>query len=256
MPVAERRVPIIADERVDPEFGTGAVKITPGHDPMDWEIGRDHVAPRADGDRARRPDERGSRRVRGHDAGRGRGADRGATRGARPDREARAVSTCRRPLRPFGRPHRAARPAPVVGGDEGAGGPGDCGPARGAGALEARAADEGDALLPREHPALVHLAAALVGPPDSGLVLRRGAHNDCRDGAVGVREVRDGRSPPGRRRARHVVLVGALAVRDTRLARADARPRDVLSRRRLLDRARHQLPLGLADDLGGDRADG
>jgi valyl-tRNA synthetase len=42
VPVAERRVPIIADERVEPEFGTGAVKITPGHDPMDWEIGQDH----------------------------------------------------------------------------------------------------------------------------------------------------------------------------------------------------------------------
>src|SRR6266498_1747866 len=40
VPIAERRVPIIADERVDAEFGTGAVKITPGHDPVDWEIGR------------------------------------------------------------------------------------------------------------------------------------------------------------------------------------------------------------------------
>jgi valyl-tRNA synthetase len=38
-------VPIIADERVDPEFGTGALKITPGHDPMDWEIGQDHGLP-------------------------------------------------------------------------------------------------------------------------------------------------------------------------------------------------------------------
>jgi valyl-tRNA synthetase len=45
VPVAERRVPIIADERVEREFGTGAVKITPGHDPMDWEIGRDHGLP-------------------------------------------------------------------------------------------------------------------------------------------------------------------------------------------------------------------
>jgi valyl-tRNA synthetase len=45
VPIAERRVPIIADERVEPEFGTGAVKITPGHDPMDWEIGRDHGLP-------------------------------------------------------------------------------------------------------------------------------------------------------------------------------------------------------------------
>ncbi len=45
VPIAERRVPIIADERVEREFGTGAVKITPGHDPIDWEIGRDHGLP-------------------------------------------------------------------------------------------------------------------------------------------------------------------------------------------------------------------
>jgi valyl-tRNA synthetase len=42
VPVVERRVPVIADERVDPGFGTGAVKVTPGHDPTDFEIGRDH----------------------------------------------------------------------------------------------------------------------------------------------------------------------------------------------------------------------
>jgi valyl-tRNA synthetase len=45
VPIVERRVPIIADERVEPEFGTGAVKITPGHDPVDFEIGRDHGLP-------------------------------------------------------------------------------------------------------------------------------------------------------------------------------------------------------------------
>ncbi|HEY3018084.1 MAG TPA: valine--tRNA ligase [Gaiellaceae bacterium] len=45
LPIVGRRLPIIEDERVDPEFGTGAVKITPGHDPMDWEIGRDHRLP-------------------------------------------------------------------------------------------------------------------------------------------------------------------------------------------------------------------
>src|SRR4051795_3217620 len=42
VPVVERSVPVIADERVDPKFGTGALKITPGHDPTDFEIGRDH----------------------------------------------------------------------------------------------------------------------------------------------------------------------------------------------------------------------
>src|SRR5919204_1989036 len=42
LPLVGRRLPVIADERVDPEFGTGALKITPGHDPNDFEIGRAH----------------------------------------------------------------------------------------------------------------------------------------------------------------------------------------------------------------------
>jgi len=42
VPFVERRVPVIADARVEQEFGTGALKITPGHDPTDFEIGRDH----------------------------------------------------------------------------------------------------------------------------------------------------------------------------------------------------------------------
>jgi len=42
VPVVERRVPVVADARVEREFGTGALKVTPGHDPMDFEIGRDH----------------------------------------------------------------------------------------------------------------------------------------------------------------------------------------------------------------------
>lgn len=45
VPIVNRRVPIIADARVDPEFGTGVLKITPGHDPLDNEIGRDHTLP-------------------------------------------------------------------------------------------------------------------------------------------------------------------------------------------------------------------
>ena len=42
LPLVGRRLPIIADEYVDPEFGTGALKITPAHDPNDFEIGRAH----------------------------------------------------------------------------------------------------------------------------------------------------------------------------------------------------------------------
>jgi valyl-tRNA synthetase len=45
VPFVERRVPIIADERVEPDFGTGALKITPAHDPTDFAIGRDHGLP-------------------------------------------------------------------------------------------------------------------------------------------------------------------------------------------------------------------
>jgi valyl-tRNA synthetase len=42
LPLVGRRLPIVADEFVRPEFGTGALKITPGHDPNDFEIGRRH----------------------------------------------------------------------------------------------------------------------------------------------------------------------------------------------------------------------
>lgn len=42
LPLVGRHLPIIADDYVKPEFGTGALKITPGHDPNDFEIGRRH----------------------------------------------------------------------------------------------------------------------------------------------------------------------------------------------------------------------
>lgn len=42
LPLTDREIPIIADEHVDPNFGTGAVKVTPAHDPNDFEIGQRH----------------------------------------------------------------------------------------------------------------------------------------------------------------------------------------------------------------------
>ena len=45
VPIIERRVKVIADEAVDPKFGTGALKITPGHDATDFEIGQRHGLP-------------------------------------------------------------------------------------------------------------------------------------------------------------------------------------------------------------------
>jgi valyl-tRNA synthetase len=42
VPVVGRKIPVIADGRVEIGFGSGALKITPGHDPLDFDIGRDH----------------------------------------------------------------------------------------------------------------------------------------------------------------------------------------------------------------------
>lgn len=45
LPLLNREIPVIADEYVDPSFGTGAVKITPAHDPNDFEVGKRHGLP-------------------------------------------------------------------------------------------------------------------------------------------------------------------------------------------------------------------
>ena len=45
LPFTGRRIPVVADRHVDPQFGTGAVKVTPAHDPNDFEIGQRHALP-------------------------------------------------------------------------------------------------------------------------------------------------------------------------------------------------------------------
>ncbi|SCD98882.1 valyl-tRNA synthetase [Streptomyces sp. PpalLS-921] len=45
LPLTDRTIPVVADHHVDPSFGTGAVKVTPAHDPNDFEIGRRHDLP-------------------------------------------------------------------------------------------------------------------------------------------------------------------------------------------------------------------
>ena len=45
LPLTDRTIPVIADEYVDMEFGTGVVKITPAHDPNDFEVGKRHNLP-------------------------------------------------------------------------------------------------------------------------------------------------------------------------------------------------------------------
>ena len=108
-------LPVIADDYVEPEFGTGALKITPGHDPNDFEIGRRHGLEELtvigqDG----RMNEDG-RRVRGADASPRRGRPssprsrrEGALRGRRALHPRGAL------LAPLGRADRAADLAAVV----------------------------------------------------------------------------------------------------------------------------------------------
>lgn len=42
LPIVNKLIPIVADEHADPTFGTGVVKITPAHDPNDFEVGNRH----------------------------------------------------------------------------------------------------------------------------------------------------------------------------------------------------------------------
>lgn len=45
IPIVNKEIPIIADERIQPDFGTGALKVTPAHDELDYEIGQNHQLP-------------------------------------------------------------------------------------------------------------------------------------------------------------------------------------------------------------------
>ena len=46
LPLMNRQLPVILDDLADPQFGTGAVKVTPAHDPNDFEAGKRHNLPR------------------------------------------------------------------------------------------------------------------------------------------------------------------------------------------------------------------
>ena len=105
-----------------------------------------------------------------------------------------------------------------------------------------------------EHPPLVHLAPALVGPPAAGLVLRRLRGDVRRRGEPPERcGALRRRAAPGRGRARHLVQLGPVAVRDPRLARRDARSCGLLPDRLPDHGARHHLPLGRPDGDDGPR---
>ena len=254
LPIVGRRLKIIADPYVKPEFGTGALKITPGHDPNDFEIGRAHGLDEILGDRRGRPHDRGrGRALRGHDA-RWRRARRSSPRCARRARIARTEPYTHDV--PYSQ-RSGERIEPLISlqwfmrMDELAA-------ARDRGRHERPRAHPprgpAGARLPRvdgEHPAVVHLAAssggAIRSPSGTADRTRRTSASSRREGGgLGAR--------PGR--ARHLVLEPAVAVRDARLARADRRAARVLPDRRALDGARHHLPVGRPHDHDGPRVHG
>ena len=209
---------VVADAAVDPKFGTGAVKVTPAHDPNDFEIGRRHGLE--------------VRQVIGFDgtmnerAGKYAGLDRfearerivedmtalGLIEKIEPyQHRVGACYRCKTVVEPLVSKQWFVRMKPLA--DP---------------ALEA-VRDGRTRITPRswtktyfawidEHPRLVHLAPALVGAPHPGLVLRRGGH--AARVARGPHRVPGvpRAAPPGRGRPRHLVLVGAVAVLDARLA--------------------------------------
>ena len=175
LPIVGRRLKIIADEYVKPEFGTGALKITPGHDPNDFEIGRAHGLDEISviGEDGRITAAAGE--FAGMTALEAREAvvDRLRAEGriARTEQYRHDVPYSQRSgerieplisLQWFMRMDELAAPAIEV-------------------VRSGRVQDPSRgpaAALPRvdgEHPAVVHLAPALVGPPDPGLVPRRRA---------------------------------------------------------------------------------
>jgi valyl-tRNA synthetase len=170
LPALGREIPVVADESVEPEFGTGAVKVTPAHDPTDYETGMRHHLPQIDvmtttgimnaqagpyagwsGMNVVKPSSPTSRRKA---AG-----------------QSDAVSSHRRSLPALRHRHRAAHQHAVVRPHSDDGRTGDSGGARRNDAHHPGTFRENLVPLDGEHPRLVHQPPTLVGTPHSGVVL-------------------------------------------------------------------------------------
>ncbi len=259
IPFVDRDVPVIADDVVDPAFGTGAVKITPAHDHDDYETGRRHglAMPTVLDDEARVANtgtpydglDRYEARARmvadlaalGDLAGRAAARDGHRPLPAQQRRRGAAAQDA------VVRPHRSARRR------------GPRGHAFGAHDDPARAAREDLGTLDDQHPGLERLPPAVVGPSDPGLVLpgrpRDGERQPRRP--HGVRGLRPAgrRARPGPRHLRYLVQLGSVAVLDPRLARANGRHGALLPGLGDGDGLRHPVLLGRANDDAGHRAD-
>ncbi len=173
LPLVGRRLPIIADDYVKTDFGTGQLKVTPAHDPNDFDIGARHGLEVISviGEDGRMTPQAGER-FAGMPVDEARAAVVAALQGEGRIAAAEAIRARSALLASLGRPHRAARLAAVVHGDGEARRAGDT---RGSGGARPHHPREPRARLwgvDGGDPAVVHLAPALVGPPPSRLLLR------------------------------------------------------------------------------------
>ena len=171
LPIMNREIPIVGDEYCEIGFGTGAVKMTPAHDPNDFEVGLRHNLEVIRCHRRRRHDQRKRRQLQRHGPLRVPQGHRQGPGGAGLSGEDRALHPQRGHLLPL--PQRRGAPdlRPVVRED---GAPGQGGPAGGEGRATIKFVPERFCQdlyqLDGERPRLVHLPPALVGPPDPRVV--------------------------------------------------------------------------------------
>ena len=218
LPLLGRELKIVADERVDPEFGTGALKITPAHDLTDFDIGRTHglEAVQAIGQDGRITEAGGPYAGLEVEEAAERVVDDLQALGAlvKVEDYPHSVATCDRcgtPIEPLISEQwfmdmDAAQEA------------GHRRRPRRQGQVHARALGPRVHRLDGQPAALVHQPPALVGPPAAGVVLPGRPRHRGRDRAAGLCRVRLHRAHARDRRARHLVQLGAVAVRHVRLA--------------------------------------
>ena len=192
LPLANREIPIICDEHADMEKGTGVVKITPAHDPNDNEVGQRHDLPVVrvftyDGHMTGAEDAAKDADGQAIDCGKYAGMttlearkaivadlqELGLLKSIEPlTHEVGTCYRCHTVIEPHGLPA-------VVREDEAAGGTGDCGCVKSG---ETKFVPERFTKtvyeLDGKYPRLVHQPSAVVGPPHSGVVLRRLRRDD------------------------------------------------------------------------------
>ena len=176
LPLADRYIPIIADEYPDPDFGSGAVKITGAHDFNDYKVARGHDMPMYV-----LMDTKGRMADADYVPAKYRGLDRfDARKHVVADIEAHGISARRRGQegqpavrRSLGRRHRADADRSVVRQCGRTGETGDRGGRERADQVRAGGVGEDLLSMDAQHRALVRLAPALVGPSHSSLVRAR-----------------------------------------------------------------------------------